>query len=53
MIDKLLKCFSNKFEVGVVPIEEFEDISQMHIDDLIGSMIIHESRMNEYDDTRL
>ena len=37
----------------VVPIEEFKNLSQMHIDELTGSLIAHESRMNRYDDTPL
>ena len=37
----------------VIPIEEFKNLSQMHIDELIGSLLAHESRMNRYDDTPL
>ena len=53
MIEKLLRCLTNKFEAVVVPIEEFKDLIQMHIDELIGSLIVHESRMEKYDDTPL
>ena len=50
MIEKLLRCSPNKFEAVVVPIEEFKNISEMHIEELTGSLIAHESRMNRYDD---
>ena len=53
VIEKLLRCLPKKFEVVVVPIEEFKNLSQMHIDELTGSLLFHESRMNRYDDTPL
>ena len=53
VIEKLLRCSPNKFEVVVVPIEEFKDLSQMHINELIGSLIAHESEMMGYDDSPL
>ena len=53
MTEKLLRCFPKKFETVVVPIEEFKNISQMHIDELTHSLIAHESRMNMCDDTPL
>jgi len=49
VIEKVLKYFPKKFEFVVVPIEEFKNISLMHIDELIGSLIVHESRMSRYD----
>ena len=48
-----MRCLPKKFEVVVVPIEEFKNLSQMHIDELTGSLIAHESRMNRYNDTPL
>ena len=53
MIEKLLRCFRKNFEAVVVPIEEFKNLSHMHIYELTGSVIAHESRMNRYDDTPL
>ena len=32
VIEKLLRCFPKKFEVVLVPIEEFKSLIQMHID---------------------
>ena len=45
--------FSKMFEAVVVPIEEFKNLIQMHIAELTGSLLAHESRMNRYDDTPL
>ena len=53
VIETLLRCLPKKFEAMVVSIEDFKDLSQMHIDELTGSLIAHESRMNRYDDTPL
>ena len=53
MIEKLLRCLPNKFEEVVVLIEEFKNLSQMHIGELTGLFLAHESRMNRYDDTPL
>jgi hypothetical protein len=43
VIEKFIRYFPKKFESVVVPIEEFKDISQMHIDELTGSMIVPKS----------
>ena len=53
VIEKLLRSLPKKFEAVVVPIEEFKNISQMHIEEITGSLISYESRMNRYDDTPL
>ena len=53
VIEILLRCLPKKFEAVVIPIEEFKDLSQMHIHDLNGSLISHESRMNGYVDNPL
>ena len=53
VIEKLLRCLPKKFEAVVVLIEEFKDLSQMHIDEMTGSLISHESIMNRFDDTPL
>ena len=41
VIEKLLRCLPKKFEVVVVPIEEFKNFIQMHIDELTGSLLAH------------
>ena len=48
-IEKVLIYFPKKFEFVVVPIEEFRDTILMYIDELIGSLITHDSRMSRYD----
>ena len=53
VIEKLLRCLPKKFDEVVVPIENFKNISQMHIDEPTGSLLAHESIMNRYDDTPL
>jgi hypothetical protein len=50
VFDKLIISFPNKLESVVVPIEEFRDVSQIHIDELTGFLIAHESNMSRYDD---
>jgi len=49
VIEKVLRSFPKKFESVVVPIEEFRDTILMYIDELIGSLIAHDSRMSRYD----
>jgi hypothetical protein len=46
VIENVLRSLPKKFEYVVVPIEEFKDISLMHIGELTGSLIAHESRMS-------
>ena len=50
VIEKVIRSLPKKFEPVVVPIEEFKDLSQMHIDELIGSLIAHESRISRYEE---
>ena len=40
VIEKLLRCFSKKFDAVVVPIEEFKNLNQIHINELTGSLIV-------------
>ena len=53
VIEKVLRSLPKKFEPIVIPIEEFKDLSQMHIDELTGSLISYESRMSRYDEGSL
>ena len=46
VIEKVLRSLPKKFEPIVVPIEEFKYLSQMQIDELIGSLVSHESRIS-------
>jgi hypothetical protein len=49
----VLRSLPKKFERVVVPIEEFKDLSQMQIDELIGSLVSHESRISRYEEGSL
>ena len=53
VIEKVLISFPKKFEPVVVPIEEFKDLSLMQIDELIGSLVAHESRISRYEEGSL
>jgi hypothetical protein len=53
VIEKVLRSLPKKFELVVVPIEEFKDLSQMKIDELIGSLVTHESRISRYEEGSL
>ena len=53
VIEKVLRSLPKKFEPVVIPIEEFKYLSQMHIDELTGSLIAYESRMSRYDEGSL
>jgi hypothetical protein len=50
VIDKVLRILPKKFELVVVPIEEFKDLSQMQIDELTSSLVAHEYRISRYDE---
>jgi len=50
VIEKVLRSLPKKFEPVVVPIEEFKDLSQIHIDELTGSLVAHESRISRYEE---
>ena len=50
VIEKVLRSLTKKFEPVVVPIEEFKDLSLMQIDELIGSLVTHESRISRYEE---
>lgn len=53
VIEKCLHSFPNKFELVVVSVEEFKYTSQIQIDELISSLISHESSMNRHDNSAL
>lgn len=50
MVEKVFRTLPKKFDIVVITIEESKDLTQLSIDELLGSLLSHESRMNKYDD---
>jgi len=45
-IEKILRSFPKKFEMVVISIEEFKDMSKVTVKEFMGSLLSHESRIN-------
>lgn len=51
VMEKLPRSLTRKFDYVVIAIEESKDFSLISIDELVGSLQVHELRMNQNDDT--
>jgi hypothetical protein len=49
VVEKVLRTLPKKFDAMVVAIEESKDLTQLSVDELLGSLVSHESRINRND----
>lgn len=53
VIEKVLRSLSTKFEVVVAAIEEAKDLEKLTIDELMGSLLSNEARIDRNKDSTL
>lgn len=53
VVEEVLRTLPKKLDVVVLVIEEFKDLTQLSVNELLGYFLSHESRMNRNDDSEL
>jgi hypothetical protein len=51
IVEKILRCLPKKFEMVVTAILESKDLSKFSTDELIGSLVTHETRLHLTDES--
>jgi len=49
-VKKFLDTFRKKIDVVIIATEEFKDLLQLYVDELLGSLLSHEFIINRNDD---
>ena len=53
VIEKVLRSLSTKFDIVVAAIEEAKDLEKLTVDELMGSLLSHEARIDKNKDSTL
>ena len=53
VVGKVLRSLSTKFDVVVETIEESKDLASLTVDELMGSLLSHEARIDRNKDSTL
>ena len=53
VVEKILRYLSTKFDVVVAGIEEAKDLASLTVDELMGSLLSHEARIDKNKDSTL
>ena len=53
LIEKVFRYLYTKFDVVVVAIEEAKDLATLIVDELMGSLLSHEARIDKNNDSTL
>lgn len=51
VVEKVIRSLPNKFNMVVVTIEESKDLSQLTVEEVMGSFLTHESRFSRNDES--
>jgi len=51
IVEKVIRSMTKKYAMIVIAIEESKDLTQLSLDELIGSLLSHESRLNQEDES--